>query len=84
MKPKRPVPRIILDTSTLVSAALRPGSIPDQALHKALRSCEVCASAETLKELENVLDRGKFDSYRSKESRLRRIDPPLRASFRCA
>jgi putative PIN family toxin of toxin-antitoxin system len=61
--------RVVLDTSTLVSAALRPGSIPDQALLKALRTCEVCASAETLDELARVLDRKKFDRYLDEESR---------------
>ena len=49
--------RVILDTSTLVSAALRIGSVPYQALSEALATCDVCASAETLAELEQVLDR---------------------------
>lgn len=61
--------RVILDTSTLVSAALRTGSVPDQVLLKALRACEVCASAETLDELAHVLERKKFDRYLDKESR---------------
>jgi hypothetical protein len=63
------IQRVILDTSTLVSAALRAGSVPDQALLKALRACDVCASAETLDELAQVLDRKKFDRYLDKESR---------------
>ena len=53
--------RVVLDTSTLVSAALRIGSVPHQALMQALASCDVCASAETLAELEQVLEREKFD-----------------------
>jgi putative PIN family toxin of toxin-antitoxin system len=61
--------RVILDTSTLVSAALRIGSVPHQALLKALASCDVCASAETLAELEQVLDRDKFDRYLDRELR---------------
>jgi putative PIN family toxin of toxin-antitoxin system len=61
--------RIVLDTSTLVSAALYTGSIPDQALMKAVESFDLCASVETLAELEQVLDRGKFDRYRGLESR---------------
>lgn len=61
--------RVILDTSTLVSAAIRTGSVPNQVLVKALRTCEVCASAETLDELAQVLDRKKFDRYLDKESR---------------
>jgi len=61
--------RVVLDTSTLVSATLRTGSIPDQALSKALDSCLLCASEKTLAELEQVLERGKFDRYRDLESR---------------
>ena len=64
-----PVRRVILDTSTLVSAALRMGSVPDQALSKALRNFDVCVSVETLDELARVLDRKKFDRYRDRESR---------------
>src|SRR5665213_3734756 len=57
--------RVVMDTSTLVSAALRIGSVPHQALLKALGSCDVCASLETLAELEEV-----FDRYLDRESRL--------------
>jgi putative PIN family toxin of toxin-antitoxin system len=62
--------RVVLDTSTLVSAALRIGSVPHQALLQALASCDVCASIETLAELERVLGRKKFDRYLDRESRL--------------
>jgi putative PIN family toxin of toxin-antitoxin system len=62
--------RVVLDTSTLVSAALRIGSMPHQALMKALGSCDLCASVETLAELERVLQRDKFDRYLHRESRL--------------
>jgi putative PIN family toxin of toxin-antitoxin system len=55
--------RVIFGTSTLVSAALRIGSIPHQALLEALSTCDLCASAETLVELERVLDLEKFDRY---------------------
>jgi putative PIN family toxin of toxin-antitoxin system len=61
--------RVVVDTSTLVSAALFTGSIPDQALSKALESFDLCLSVATLAELEQVLDRGKFDRYRVRESR---------------
>jgi len=64
-----PVRRVILDTSTLVSAALRIGSLPDQVLLKAMRTCDVCASVETLVELAEVLGRRKFDRYLDRESR---------------
>ena len=61
--------RVVLDTSTLVSAALRKESIPHQALVHALGSCHVCVSADTLGELERVLRRRKFDRYLDRESR---------------
>lgn len=61
--------RVVFDTSTLVSAALRPDSIPYQALHSALRYCDVCASKETLAELKKVMGRAKFRPYLSDELR---------------
>jgi putative PIN family toxin of toxin-antitoxin system len=62
--------RVVFDTSTLVSAALRVGSVTHQALLKAMGSCDVCASLETLAELGAVLERDKFDRYLDRESRL--------------
>ena len=62
--------RVVLDTCTLVSAALRVGSVPHQALLKALGSCKLCASSATLKALEQVLRRDKFDRYLDTEPRL--------------
>lgn len=64
-----PGSRVIFDTSTLISAALREGSVPDQAVTKAFASCVVCASAETLDELERVLRNDRFDSYLGKNAR---------------
>jgi len=61
--------RIVLDTSTLVSAALRAGSVPYQALAEAFESGDVCASQETLAELERVMLRPKFDRYLSRSRR---------------
>ena len=46
--------RVVFDTSTLASAALRVGSVPHRALAHALSTGEVCASAATLAELEQV------------------------------
>jgi putative PIN family toxin of toxin-antitoxin system len=61
--------QVVFDTSTLVSAALRVGSVPHQALLKAMGSCDVCASVETLAELGAVLNRDKFDRYLDRASR---------------
>lgn len=55
--------RLVLDTGVLVSAAIRPSSVPALAFEKALLRFEVCASAETLAELASVLGRAKFDRY---------------------
>jgi uncharacterized protein len=55
--------RTVLDTGVLVSAAIRPDSVPALALEKALLTFEVCLSRETLAELESVLGRSKFDRY---------------------
>jgi uncharacterized protein len=61
--------RVVLDTSTLVSAALRIDSVPYQALVEAFGTCDVCASAQTLAELAQVLEREKFDRYLDRASR---------------
>jgi len=66
--------RVVFDTSTLVSAALREGSIPRQDLLKALRFCDLCASDETFGELKQVLGRDKFDPYIGLEKRREFID----------
>lgn len=63
--------RLVFDTSALVGAALRVGSVPYQALLHAFGACDVCASEQTLTELEKVLERGKFDRYLDRTSRLK-------------
>jgi putative PIN family toxin of toxin-antitoxin system len=64
------VKRIVLDTSTLISAALRVESVPSQAFLKALGGCEICTSHETLQELDEVLSRPKFDRYLHRAERV--------------
>ncbi len=61
--------RVVLDTSTLISVALRPNSIPRQAFLKSVASATICVSTTTLLELEQVLMRDKFDRYLDPESR---------------
>lgn len=61
--------RVVFDTSTLVSAALRVGSLPHRALTHALREGEVCVSSSTLSELDEVLMRPKFDRYQPTRTR---------------
>jgi putative PIN family toxin of toxin-antitoxin system len=59
----------VFDTSTLVSAALRVGSLPHRALAFVLSNCELCVSASTLAELDAVLSRPKFDRYQTPAAR---------------
>jgi putative PIN family toxin of toxin-antitoxin system len=66
--------RIVIDTGVLVSAAIRPESVPALALEKALLNFEVCATDETLAELETVLLRDKFDRYAPQATRQTFID----------
>ena len=61
--------RVVFDTRTLVSAALRMGSTPHLAVAHALATAELCASASTLAELEQVLRRAKFDRYQPMDIR---------------
>jgi putative PIN family toxin of toxin-antitoxin system len=55
------LPRLVLDTNVLVSAALRNGSLPHRALLKARVESRLLASEETLAEFGEVLLRDKFD-----------------------
>ena len=55
--------RIVLDTNTLISAAIKPHSTTWRALQKANDTCIVFVSAETVAELVTVLRRPKFDAY---------------------
>ncbi len=62
--------RVVLDTSTLVGAALKPGSVPHQALLHALARWDVSASAQTWLELERVMQRSRLDRYLERDTRL--------------
>ena len=62
--------RVVIDTSTLIGALLRPDSVPRQALLTALSTYELCACVATLQELREVLQRPKFDSYAPLPARL--------------
>src|SRR3954454_9659706 len=51
---------VVLDTNTLVSAALRSGSIPDRALRFAVSQETILISAAVLLEYDEVLARAKI------------------------
>ncbi len=62
--------RVVFDTSSLIGAAIRPDSIPDRALQRAMGSHDLFVSAETLKELDRVLRKKGLNRYQNLEDRL--------------
>ena len=60
---------VVFDTNVLISAALLPGSASAQALVHALRRFELCLSASSWTELQQVIARPKFARYLSDEAR---------------
>ena len=60
----------VLDSNTLISAAILPGSTPDRALARVRRLGRPVFSRDTLLELDLVLRRPKFDRYLSSVKRL--------------
>jgi uncharacterized protein len=61
--------RIVIDTNIYVSRLLAPGSVPAQAVDRALSDATILLSDATLEELASVLSRRKFDPYVSLEER---------------
>lgn len=62
-------PHIVIDTNTFISRLLAPSSVPAQAVKLAFEIGIVITSSQTLGELTEVLNRGKFDRYVTKENR---------------
>jgi len=65
-----PLGNVVIDTSTLVGAVLRPDSKPRQAFMKAVSNTVICVSQSTLQELQVVLNRRKFDRYALLQTRM--------------
>jgi len=59
----------VIDTNTIISAALFRQSVPRQALDKAFASAILLVSEATTLELTSVLLRDKFDRYLQREKR---------------
>lgn len=55
--------RVVFDTNTLVSSALKENSTSRKAFQKAVETSVFLASDETLKEFDEVIFRSKFDKY---------------------
>lgn len=66
--------RAILDTNTLISAAIFPKSVPGEAVAKALRKGLVLRSEATWLELQDVIGRKKFDRYQPGDLRREYVD----------
>ncbi|GKS65051.1 PIN domain-containing protein [Nitrospira sp.] len=66
MKARR---RVVLDTNTLISGVLLNGSVPGQAVRKAIAEDIILMSENSLFELADVLSRKKFDRYLRVEDR---------------
>jgi putative PIN family toxin of toxin-antitoxin system len=69
--------RVVIDTNALVSRLLLPGSIPGQAVRKAVAEARLLASDDTIIELADVLAGKKFDPYmtvRERQEFLRLFD----------
>ena len=61
--------RTVLDTNAIVSALLFNGSAPGLALIKALDTGTILVSAALAQELQDVLNRPRFDRYVTREER---------------
>ncbi len=57
------IDRVIIDTSSLISALLRSGSAPRYALLVAMKHYALCFSLATFDELREVVRRPNFDRY---------------------
>lgn len=65
---------IVFDTNTLISAVIRPFSVPHQALNKASSKGLLVYSSETHDELLYVIKKSKFDKYVTEAERQKFID----------
>jgi putative PIN family toxin of toxin-antitoxin system len=61
--------RVVLDTNAMVSRLLLPDSIPAKAVRRAIAEGTILVSDATIRELDEVLSREKFDQYVSIEDR---------------
>jgi putative PIN family toxin of toxin-antitoxin system len=66
--------RVVFDTSTLVSAAIRPDCVPDQALSLAVLRHRVYTSTGAIAELNRILNQPKFNRYGRLGTRMRFLE----------
>ena len=58
---------LIFDTSTIIGVILKPNSLPAEVYYHAVKNYRLVASSETLKEIVEVVQRDKFDRFRSQQ-----------------
>jgi predicted nucleic acid-binding protein len=75
--------RVVFDTSTLVSAALRPASDAERAFSLALRHGVICICEQSLESLRSVFIRSRFDPYMAKRARMGFVDLLHSAGWTC-
>ena len=71
----------VFDTNVLGSAALFPTSVPSRSLHVARSTGLLLLSGDTLREIEAVLARSKFDHYLDEGLRFEFLELLKRASI---
>jgi len=76
--------RIVFDTATLLSAALRLSSPAVRAFSLALSTGVVCSSEPALDQLASVLNRRSLDRYMSRRARTAFVDLLRRHAWLCA
>jgi len=68
------IERVVFDTSSLASAAIKAGAKPNRALMYALGFCTACASEQLIAELREVISRQRFDRYLSYPEKQKFLD----------
>lgn len=66
--------RFVFDTNTLISAILKPNGTVMQVVNIALQKGIIVFSAETKSEIVSVIERDKFNKYRSLADRLNTVE----------
>jgi uncharacterized protein len=75
--------RIVFDTSTLVSAALRASSAAERAVSLTLRNGVVCVCEQSMEQMRAALTKSKLDRYMGKRARMAFADVLLRNAWIC-
>ncbi len=68
------MPRVVIDTSTLVGAVLHANSVPHRAWLHAQQTCDLLACRETFVEIETVLHRDRLIRYADEVTRDRFLE----------